>query len=100
MAPDQSAAEQGLKTLLEAPPETIASVAMLVVAALAQAWKTYNDRPQQKRIGRRASDLDCERLEKSQAKIEHELEELAGKLDRFAGVLERLEARGAGAAPP
>jgi len=73
---------------------------MLMVAAVAQAWNTYNQRPAAKRIGRRATDLDCERLELSQTKIERELDELTGEVRALAAVLARLEERAAGATPP
>lgn len=100
MAPDQSTVTQGYERLMEQPPEALVSLAVLAIGAVAKAWQTYNERPQTKRIGRRASDMDCELLQRSQAKIEKEVEELSDKVDAIAGILQLLEERARPAAPP
>ena len=100
MAADQSTMADAHRELLEQPPEALVSIALLMVGAVAKAWQTYNDRPQPKRIGRRAADLDCERMSHSQAKIERELEEFSPARSRYSPVVRALEARTAGAAPP
>lgn len=100
MAADQSTVSEAYRELLEQPPEALVSIALLMVGAVAKAWQTYSDRPQPKRIGRRAADLDCDRITHSQTKIEKELEELSDEVKILAGLVRALEARQAGTAAP
>jgi hypothetical protein len=89
----------GIQAFMDANTETISVVALATVAALAKAWQSYNERPAPKRIGRRGSDLDCELMQASQRKIEHDLEALASAVKELAATVRALEtARQAGAA--
>ena len=91
MAADTPTKMEGLTSLLDTSAEQLAATALLAVTAFAKAWQTYNDRPGVKRGGRRSSDPDCVAIANAQARIEQQLEELAGEVRRVAETMRARE---------
>lgn len=100
MTADQSAARAALEQMMDAGSDRVTEIALLTVLALAKGWQTYTDRKVSTRAGRRATDLDCQRMINSQAKLEHQVEELTTTVLTLTAEIRALEASRGHTAPP
>lgn len=82
-----------LTTMLEAVPNHLAAPALAVIAALATAYNQFNQRRDNRRDGRRKTDLDTAALAKEHAALTKRLEELIGEVHTLVGSVRHLEDR-------